>query len=61
MAVTILSHNQIPKTILDETAIADETNVGKFRYYKDTTYSYLECCMNANGTFEWVLISQQEL
>jgi len=46
---------------LDDNALANSDNVGRFRYYTDGTFSYLECCMESNGTYEWILISQQIL
>jgi hypothetical protein len=46
---------------LDGTALANANNQGRFRYYTDGSFSYLECCMASNGAFEWILISQQTI
>lgn len=61
MPATKIKLTQIEDIILNASAVANATNEGRFRYWKDSTFSYLEVCMASNGTYEWILISQQEI
>lgn len=61
MPTTKIKLTQIEDIVLNASAVANATNEGRFRYYTDANFSYLELCMASNGTFEWILISQQTL
>lgn len=45
----------------DGTAVASAENAGKFRYYTDAEFSYLEVCMQEGAGYNWFLISQQSI
>jgi len=61
MPITIIKQTQVEDIILNASAVANASNEGRFRYWKDSTFSYLEFCMASNGTFQWILISQQTI